>query len=131
MLQSPAKCLLFIATIALTALPVIAQEDGGGAPPPGINFFFIMIAMIAIIYFVMIRPEKKRQKERQNMLTALKKGDKIITIGGIVGVITAVKDTTYVIKSGGDGAVLEFTKSAIQNLVTDNKAADTQAGDGK
>ncbi|MDR2577497.1 MAG: preprotein translocase subunit YajC [Chitinispirillales bacterium] len=110
----------------LCALPLLAQDGGEQLPPPpglfGGNFLFIMLAMIAIIYFIMIRPEQKRQKERQSMLSALKKGDKILTVGGIVGVITSVKDNTYVIKSG-EGAVLEVTKSAIQNVMGDPKAA--------
>ena len=114
-----------LAVVALSVTPLFAQE--GDMPPPpslfGGNFLFIMAAMLAIIYFVMIRPEKKRQRERQNMLAALKKGDKIITIGGVVGVITAVKDNTYVVKSGGDGSAIEFTKSAVQTLVNDDKAA--------
>src|SRR5215510_11959425 len=101
--------------ILLAAMPVLAQEQQGeGIPPPqgmfGGNFLFIMIAMFAIIYFVMIRPEQKKQKERQKMLSALKKGDKIVTIGGVVGVIVSVKDSSYVVKSGE--GTMEFTKSA-------------------
>ena len=112
-------------TAALFALPILAQDDGGEAIPPpqglfGGNFLFIMIAMFAIIYFVMIRPEQRKQKERQKMLSALKKGDKVVTIGGIVGSITAVKDSSYYVKSG-EGAVIEITKSAIGSLVNDVK----------
>lgn len=111
--------------LALAAVPALAQDGAEGAPPPGLfggNFMFIMIAMFAIIYFIMIRPEQKKQKQRQAMLSALKKGDKVVTIGGIVGVITAVKDTSYVVKSG-DGSSLEFTKSAIANVVNGTDAS--------
>jgi len=112
--------------ILLAAMPILADgEEGGGPPEPqgmfGGNFMFIMIAMFAIIYFVMIRPEQKKQKERQKMLSALKKGDKIVTIGGIVGVITNVKDTSYVVKSGE--GILEVTKSAVSSLMGDDKNA--------
>ncbi len=127
-------------TVAFFALPIFAQQDGGGdggAPPPpqgpfGGSFLFIMAAMFAIIYFFMIRPEQKKQKERQKMLSALKKGDKVLTIGGIVGVITLVKDSTYIVKSG-EGATLEVTKSAISSLINDDKAlaAETPAPDVK
>jgi len=111
--------------LLLAALPVLAEGEGGGEgiPPPqgmfGGNFLFIMIAMFAIIYFVMIRPEQRKQKERQKMLSALKKGDRIVTIGGIMGVITAVKESSYVIKSGE--GVLEVTKSAVSNLLSEDK----------
>jgi preprotein translocase subunit YajC len=53
------------------------------------------------------------------MLSALKKGDRIVTIGGIMGVITAVKESSYVIKSGE--GVLEVTKSAVSNLLSEDK----------
>ena len=60
---------------------------------------FIMFgAIILIFYFLIIRPQKKRDKETQAMLDALKKGDKIITIGGIHGTVVAVKEKTVVIK---------------------------------
>jgi preprotein translocase subunit YajC len=135
-------------TLAITllfALPLLAQGDNGIPYPQtggggmfGGNFLFIMAAMIAIIYFVMIRPEQKRQKERVKMLSALKKGDKVLTIGGIFAVIQTVKDNSYVVKSG-EGAVLEITKSAVQNLIVESgvkdgvvKEMDAQVkGDGK
>jgi preprotein translocase subunit YajC len=132
------------AAIALIALPVFALDggggEGGGPPPPqglfGGNFLFIMAAMFAIIYFFMIRPEQKKQKERQKMLSALKKGDRVLTIGGLVGVITTVKDSTYFVKSG-EGAVLEVTKSAISSQINDAKesrealTAETPTPDAK
>jgi len=135
---------LTAAAIALTALPVLAQNGNGegGAPPPpqgglfGGNFLFIMAAMFAIIYFFMIRPEQRKQKERQKMLSALKKGDKVLTLGGLVGVITVVKDSTYIVKSG-ENAVFEITKSAISNQINDAKesrevlTAETPAPDVK
>ncbi|MCL2219073.1 MAG: preprotein translocase subunit YajC [Chitinispirillia bacterium] len=112
---------------AMSALPIMAQDaPAEAAPPPGMfggNFLFIMVFMILIIYFIMIRPEQKRQKERVKMLSALKKGDRILTIGGIYGVIQTVKDTSYVIKSG-EGAVLEISKSAVQTLVVDQAGKD-------
>jgi preprotein translocase subunit YajC len=137
--------LTVLTATAFLALPVLAQDGGSGGgsesgpPPPGLfggNFLFIMAAMFAIIYFLMIRPEQKKQKERQKMLAALKKGDKVLTIGGLVGVITTVKETTYIVKSG-EGAVFEVTKSAISSLLNDAKesrealAAETPAPDAK
>jgi len=138
--------LTLLTSTAFFALPIFAQDaapaggEGGGPPPPqglfGGNFLFIMAAMFAIIYFFMIRPEQKKQKERQKMLSALKKGDKVLTIGGLVGVITTVKDSTYVVKSG-ENAVFEVTKTAISNLLNDVKeskevlAADTPTPDAK
>jgi len=115
-----------ITAASLFALPVIAQEHGETASAPGLfggNFMFIMIAMFVIIYFLMIRPEQRKQKERQKMMSALKKGDKVLTIGGIVAVITNVKDTTYIVKTG-EGSVLEITKSAVSSVLTNTDASE-------
>jgi preprotein translocase subunit YajC len=126
-----------LTVVTALAFPLFAQDGGdggagGGSPPPpqglfGGNFLFIMAAMFAIIYFVMIRPEQKKQKERQKMLSSLKKGDRVVTIGGLVGAITLVKDTTYMVKCG-EGAVLEVSKSAISNLLNDVKGGAAEAG---
>ena len=83
---------------------------------------FIMFgAIILIFYFLIIRPQKKRDKETQAMLDALKKGDKIITIGGIHGTVVAVKEKTVVIKVD-DNARIEFLKSAVSTVVNNDAA---------
>ncbi len=82
------------------------------------------VLIILIFYFLIIRPQKKRDKETKAMLAAMKKGDKVVTIGGIHGTIVAVKDQTVVIKVD-DSARIEFTKSAISSVV--NKTAEKPA----
>ncbi len=71
--------------------------------------------VFVIFYFLIIRPQNKKQKEMQQMIAGVKKGDKIITIGGIHGVIAAVKDTTVVVKVD-DATRIEFSKSAIASV---------------
>ncbi|MCR5731967.1 MAG: preprotein translocase subunit YajC [Sphaerochaetaceae bacterium] len=73
-------------------------------------------AIILIFYFLIIRPQKKREKETKDMLNALKKGDKVVSIGGIHGTVITVKDTTVVVKVD-DNARIEFTKSAISQVL--------------
>lgn len=82
-------------------------------------------AIILIFYFLIIRPQKKREKETKDMLNALKKGDKVVSIGGIHGTVITVKDTTVVVKVD-DNARIEFTKSAISQVL--NKTATKPAG---
>ena len=77
----------------------------------------MFVAIIAIFYFLIIRPQKKRDKETKAMLDAMKKGDKVITIGGIHGTVVTVKEQTVVIKVD-DNTRMEFTKSAISTVVT-------------
>ena len=77
----------------------------------------IMFALIfAIFYFFIIRPQNKKQKETERMINALKKGDKVITIGGIHGVVSAVRENTFVVKVE-DGSKIEFSRSAISSVV--------------
>ena len=86
---------------------------------------FIMFgAIILIFYFLIIRPQKKRDKETQAMIDSLKKGDKVITIGGIHGTVVAVKEKTVVLKVD-DNARIEFLKTAVSTVV--NKDAVTSA----
>ena len=71
---------------------------------------FMLVMMIAIMYFVMIRPENKRKKEAEQMRAAVKKGDKVVTIGGIVGVVVDVKENKFVMETGADQVRIEFEK---------------------
>jgi preprotein translocase subunit YajC len=82
-------------------------------------------AIILIFYFFMIRPQNKKQKETENMLTKLKKGDKVLTIGGIHGVVSSTKDKTIIVKVD-EGTKIEFNRSAIAMVVAD-KPADAES----
>jgi len=84
------------------------------APPlGGGSGMFIMIALIIVVfYFFMIRPQQKKQKQMQSFREALKKGDKIVTIGGIHGKITSVDETTFTIEVE-DGVKFKIDKAAV------------------
>jgi preprotein translocase subunit YajC len=71
--------------------------------------------VFVIFYFLIIRPQNKKQKDMQKMIAGVKKGDKIVTIGGIHGVVAAVKETTVMVKVD-DGTRIEFSKSAIASV---------------
>lgn len=72
------------------------QGAGGGA------FWIMIIAMFVIMWLFMIRPQRKQQKELEKFRNALKKGDKVVTIGGIYGTVDEIKDRTVLIKVDGD-----------------------------
>ena len=82
-------------------------------PTDIITTVVMMVVVIGVFYFLMIRPESKRKKETQKMLSELSVGDQVTTIGGIRGTICAVKEATVVIESGADRVRIEFNKSAI------------------
>ena len=75
-----------------------------------------------VTFILIIRPQKKRDKEAKKMLEAMKKGDKVVSIGGIHGTIVAVKEQTVVVKVD-DSARIEFSKSAIASVVSKDKSA--------
>ncbi len=87
------------------------QQQGGGNP---LGFFLPIILIFVIMYFLMFRPQAKKQKELQKMLNALQKGDRVITIGGILGVVAGVreKDNVVILKVA-DNVKIEVTKTAI------------------
>ena len=88
------------------------------------NFIIMIVLMFAMLYFFMIRPENKRKKEAQNLRDSLKVGDVITTIGGIVGTICKVNESTIVIETSADRVRIEFTKWAVS---TKNVAAEQPA----
>ncbi|OPZ38303.1 MAG: preprotein translocase subunit YajC [Spirochaetes bacterium ADurb.BinA120] len=80
--------------------------------------FIPIILMIAIFYFLLIRPTQKREKERKKMIEALQKGDKVLTSGGIYGVVVNIKaEENIVVLKIADGAKVEFARSAVQAKV--------------
>ena len=87
----------------------------------------MMVLMIAIFYFMLIRPENKRKKEAEQMRSSVKKGDKIVTIGGITGTVVDVKENKIVLETGADQVRIEFEKWAISTNETAAEAAKAQA----
>lgn len=73
----------------------------------------MLVALVAVFYFMLIRPESKRKKAAEQMRSSLKKGDKLTTIGGIVGTIVQVGDDTLVIETSEDRVRMEVTKWAV------------------
>lgn len=109
-------------------MPLSTVLQAAQAPAGAASFTPILsIAMIFVIfYFFIIRPQNKKQKETEKMIAALKKGDKIITIGGIHGIVTSTKEKTVVVKVD-DSTKIEFSRSAISSVVVDEKAKDKNA----
>ena len=83
----------------------------------------MLIGMIAIFYFMLIRPENKRKKEAEQMRSSMKNGDKVTTIGGIVGTVVDVKSEKFVLETGADQVRIEFAKWALSTNDTAAEAA--------
>ena len=98
------------------------------AAPGGLGSTIVMmVAMLGIFYFMLIRPENKRKKEAEEMRSSVRKGDKITTIGGVVGTVVDVKENNIVIETSADQVRVEFAKWAISSNETAAEAAKAQA----
>ena len=73
-----------------------------------------------VLYFLMIRPQQKRQKQWQSMLSSIKAGDKVTTAGGIRGTILSIKDDAIIIRVAPDNLKLEVAKNAIASVTTES-----------
>lgn len=104
----------FIFLQAATAAEAAPQQGGGW------SFWVMMIAIFVVFYFFMIRPQQKKQKELQQQRDALKKGDKVITAGGIYGNIKEVQETTFLIEVAKD-TVIKVDKGSVYVSADDAK----------
>lgn len=112
-------------TIANDLLMAQAENGGGDAPAPeatnpfgGQPMILMIVAMIAIMYFFMIRPQQKREKERREMLSALSKGDRVVTNGGIIGTIIGVNEKNVVLRVSDNPTVkMEFLRGAVSRIM--------------
>ena len=89
-----------------------AAQSGTG--PSGLSAFMPIIILFVIFYFILIRPQQKKQKELQRMIEALRKGDKVLTNGGIFGTVVGFKDNVLVLKIA-DEVKVEILKTAISS----------------
>ena len=101
-------------------------EAGATAPDMG-GTILMMVVMLGVFYFMLIRPENKRKKEAEQMRSAVKKGDKITTIGGIVGTVVDVKENNIVIETSADQVRMELAKWALSTNETAEAAAKAEA----
>lgn len=93
-----------------------AMAGGGGGGADAFTGFVVpLIIVMGIFYFILIRPQLKRQRQHQSMLASLQKGDKIITTGGIHGLIVGVKDDVLVVKIA-ENTKVEISKSAVAGI---------------
>ncbi len=85
---------ILMETLGSAVLLQVGPPGGcaGGGGGGSLNFLLMMVAMFAIFYFLLIRPQQKRAREHQDMLKALKKGDRVITNGGVLGTITGTSE---------------------------------------
>ena len=97
---APAATNEAVETVAEVTVADPASAEAAQAKPKsgGMSMWIMLALMFAVMYFFMIRPQKKQQKELQNFRDSLKKGDKVVTIGGIYGTVTEIKEASVLIE---------------------------------
>jgi preprotein translocase subunit YajC len=104
----------------VTSLALLAGSPAGaGSSLP----MLLPLLLIPVLYLVMIRPQQKRQKQWQSMLSSIKAGDRVTTAGGIRGIILSIKDDAIVIRVAPDNIKLEVAKNAIASVTTQDEAS--------
>jgi preprotein translocase subunit YajC len=91
--------------------------------PGGFGMLLPILLFIPLLYLLMIRPQQKRQKQWQQMLSNIKNGDRVTTAGGIRGVILSIKDDSIIIRVAPDNLKLEVAKNAIASVTTQDESA--------
>jgi preprotein translocase subunit YajC len=104
---------LSILSLAWFAMPGFLGQLGG---------LPFLILMFVVMYFLLIAPNQRKQKQWQAMLSQIKAGDKVTTNGGIRGTVLSVKDDALIVRTQPDGLKLEFVRSAVASVTTDDTA---------
>ncbi|MDD7193888.1 MAG: preprotein translocase subunit YajC [Oscillospiraceae bacterium] len=110
-------------------ISLLAQSTQSGATAQQGNpmsMIIMMVALFAIMYFVMIRPQKKKQKEEQTMRDSVQVGDEITTIGGIVGRVVTVKEDSLIIETGADRNKMKIMRWAVSTNNTANEKMEAE-----
>tara|TARA_B100000427_G_scaffold37383_1_gene27032 strand:+ start:237 stop:662 length:426 start_codon:yes stop_codon:yes gene_type:complete len=107
--------------------PAYAQGAGAGAGG-GLEAFLPLILIFVIFYFLLIRPQQKKMKEHKSMLEAVRRGDKVVTGGGIVGTVTKVSEGDEVVVEIAEGVKVKVRKSMLSGV---ESKSEPQADGGK
>ena len=102
------------------ATPAYAQAAGGGS---AFASFIPLILIFAIMYFLLIRPQQKKAKEHQQMVAALRRGDTVVTQGGIIGKVSKVKDDNEVEVEIADGVKVRVVRGTIAQVINKTEPA--------
>lgn len=99
---------------SITMLANTAVQQNQVKPMAGLNMLFVLF-FVAAMYFLTIRPQKKKEKEAEQLRANIDIGDEIVTIGGIIGTVVSIKDDFIVIETGGDRNKIRINKWAIHS----------------
>lgn len=104
---------------------MLAQGQGGGTNP--LVHIMFLVGIVLVFYFLLIHPQKKKEKQRRQMIDEVGKGDRVITIGGIHGEIVSLKEDTMIVRVDPEsGATLKLNRTAVHRVIREETDKDEQ-----
>lgn len=107
----------------MTYLDTTASADAGANGGSSWLSIVLLVVMVAVFYFLIIRPQKKQEKQVAEMRDSLAVGDEIVTIGGIIGTVLIIKDDKIMIETGNDRTKLTILRSSVKTVLKDEDEA--------
>ena len=110
----------------MNLFPVLGEATTAAAAGDMVSTVIMMVVMVAVIYFLMIRPQRKKDKAVKDMLSSLKPGDRICTIGGFYGTIAHIKDDTITLKFGSmenTVVIARWAVRSVENVKAENEGS--------
>jgi preprotein translocase subunit YajC len=104
--------------MSFLSTPAYAQAANGGGAAGGFGLIAMMVVIFVIFYVLTVLPQRKRDKAHKKMLEALKKGDKVLTIGGMFGIVANVDSEKGIVTLTIDKVKIDFTRASIQSKVS-------------
>ncbi len=123
----PVAALAMFALFTMTGCTAAGSgTDGSGGGLGGYSMILMLVVLVAVFYFFMIRPENKRKKKQQEMRESLAVGDKIVTIGGMIGRVVSIGSDHLTFETGEDRVRIQVAKWAISTTGKDVAEAEQQ-----
>ncbi len=110
--------------------PAQAQGFFGGGEGGGLGAFAPIILIFVVFYFLLIRPQQKKAKQHRDMLSVVKRGDRVLTGGGIIGTVTRVKDNDELVVEIADGVKISVLRSTLSDVLGRSEPAGSSGGGG-
>lgn len=111
--------------------PAYAQAAGGGGGGGGLGAMLPLVLIFVVFYFLLIRPQQKKAKEHKAMLDAVRRGDKVVTGGGIIGTVTKVKDDNEITVEISDGVKVQVQRGLLASVLSKTEPVNDDKKDKK
>lgn len=111
--------------------PAYAQAAGGGGGGGGLEAMLPLVLIFVVFYFLLIRPQQKKAKEHKAMLDAVRRGDKVVTGGGIIGTVTKVKDDNEITVEISDGVKVQVQRGLLASVLSKTEPVNDDKKDKK